>query len=296
MVSVETSEAFAAGRLGPITGVQLHSIRAEAQADLAGALRALAGFGYRRTEITGYLGRTPQQIRAMHDAAGLSCVSAHVRLEPGTREEPGLRGDLSRLAEHMHVLGARHVVVPAFPVPDDVAVRREEGEALGDFFARVSSALTEDHWRRRADELNTVGGRLAAYGLRIGFHNHAFEFDLIERRSGVDLLLAETDPDCVVFQLDAGWASYAGFDPATLLRVHPKRFRLLHLKDIKPLTDNPEPRSTEVGCGTLDWRDILAAADEAGVEEAFVEQEPPFERPPLEAMAISAANLRALGW
>lgn len=296
MVSAETRETSAADRRRLVTGVQLHSIRAEAQADLAGALHALASFGYRRTEITGYLGRTPEQIRAMHDAAGMSCVSAHVRLEPGVREEPGLRGDLARLAGHMHVLGATHVVVPAFPVPDDLGVRREEGEALGGFFARVSRALTEDHWRQRADELNRLGARLAAFGLRIGFHNHAFEFDLIERRSGMDLLLAGTDPDYVDFQLDAGWASFAGFDPAALLRGHPRRFRLLHLKDMKPSTDSAEPLSTEVGCGALDWREILAAAEEAGVEEAFVEQEPPFERPPLEAMAIGAANLRALGW
>lgn len=295
-MSIETRAPRAADRLTPITGVQLHSIRAEAQADLGGALRALAGCGYRRTEITGYLGRTPERIRALHDAAGLVCVSAHVRLEPGAPEEPGLRGDLARLAGHMHILGAAHVVVPAFPVPDDLGLSRGEGEALGGFFARVSRALTEDHWRRRADELNLLGARLAAFGLRIAFHNHAFEFDRIEQHSGMDLLLAETDPDYVDFQLDAGWASFAGFDPASLLRDHPRRFRLLHLKDLKPLSDTPEPISTEVGSGALDWREILAAAEEVGVEEAFVEQEPPFERPPLEALAIGAANLRALGW
>jgi sugar phosphate isomerase/epimerase len=294
-MAAETSEAFAAGDRRPVVGVQLHSIRVEAQADLASALQALAGFGYRRTEITGYLGRTPQQIRALHDAAGLACASAHVRLEAGSPEEPGLYGDLGRLAEHMHILGAAHVVVPAFPAPEDVTVRREAGEALGDFYGRVHRALTEDHWRRRADELNAVGARLAAHGLRLGFHNHAFEFDRIDQHSGIDLLLAQTDPGCVGFQLDAGWASFAGFDPAALLRRHPQRFRLLHLKDMKPLADPPEPLSTEVGCGTLDWRDILDAADAAGVEEAFVEQEPPFERPALEALAISAANLRALG-
>lgn len=295
-MSRRTSEQRSGRPLGPITGVQLHSVRSEAQADLAGCLRALAGFGYRRTEITGYLGRSPEQIRAMHDAAGMSCVSAHVRLEPGAPEEPGLRGDLPRLAEQMHVLGVRDVIIPAFPVPDDLAVSRREGEALGAFFARVSSALTEDHWRRRADELNVLGARLAAYGLRIGFHNHAFEFDLIDERSGIDLLLELTDPGCVSFQLDAGWASFAGRDPAALLRDHRRRFRLLHLKDMKPSADGAEPLSTEVGCGTLDWCEILAAAETAGVEEAFVEQEPPFERPPLRALEISAANLRAIGW
>lgn len=292
----ETSGTLAADRLRPITGVQLHSIRAEAQADLEGALRALASFGYRRTEIAGYLGRTPRQIRALHDAAGLACVSAHVRLEPGTPDEPGLRGDLARLADHMHVMGAVHVVVPAFPPPEDLAIRRSEGEAIGEFHARVSRALTEDHWRRRAAELNALGGRLAALGLRLAFHNHAFEFDRIARCSGIDLLLAETDPGCVVFQLDAGWASYAGVDPAALLRDHPRRFRLLHLKDMRSAAETVAPLSTEIGAGTLHWREILAAAEAAGVEEAFVEQEPPFERPPLDAMAVSAANLRALGW
>jgi sugar phosphate isomerase/epimerase len=295
-VSTPSSEPRAARGLGPISGVQLHSIRSDAQADLAGALRALAGFGYRRTEITGYLGRTPAQIRALHDDVGMSCVSAHVRLEPGAPEEPGLRGDLPRLAEHMHILGVRDVVVPAFPVPDDLRVRQRDDEALGAFFARVSRALTEDHWRRRADELNVLGARLAEFGLRFGFHNHAFEFDLIETRCGMDLLLELTDPDCVIFQLDVGWASFAGRDPAALLGDHPHRFRLLHLKDMKRAAAGVEPLSTEVGCGTLDWGGILAAAEAADVEDAFVEQEPPFDRPPLEALKVSAANLRAIGW
>jgi sugar phosphate isomerase/epimerase len=275
--------------------VQLHSVREEARSDLEGALWALAACGYRRTEIAGYLGRTPREIRAMHDSAGLACVSAHVRLDAGGEEEPGLLGDLGRLAEDLHVLGARHVVIPAFPVPADLGLERRDGEPLGAFYGRVSRALTLDHWRRRAETLNLLGGRIGAHGLRLAFHNHAFDFDLIGEQSGIGVLLAETDASSVDFQLDTGWASHAGRDPADLLRAFAPRFRLMHLKDMKPLAGAGEPFSTELGEGTLDWRKILAAADDVGVEEAFVEQEPPFDRPPLEAMARSARYLRALG-
>ena len=62
----------------PLLGVQLFSVATEAAADLNGTLTTLAAIGYRRVELAGYMGRTPGQLRAALDHAGLQCVSAHV--------------------------------------------------------------------------------------------------------------------------------------------------------------------------------------------------------------------------
>ena len=275
-------------------GVQLYSLGDLARDDLAGALKGLAAIGYGATELAGYLGRTPSDIRQAHDAAGLVCTSAHVKLEVGTPAEPGLEGDLGLLASQMHVLGVKDVIVPGFPPPADLGLTPEPGEGYG-FYRRVSRALTVDHWKRRAALLNERGERLRGEGLGLGFHNHSLEFAPLEGRNGMEILLAEADPQLVFFELDIGWVVAAGLDPIALLRAYPGRFQLFHIKDVRPSPPGAPlaMQSTEVGSGVVDWRSILPAVN-ASARGLFIEQEPPFDRPRLQALAESFAYLRGL--
>jgi sugar phosphate isomerase/epimerase len=276
-------------------GVQLYSLGDLARGDLAGALRSLAAIGYASTELAGYLGRAPSDIRKAHDAAGLACASAHVQWDLGTPDEPGLGGDLGLLASQMHVLGVKDVVVPGFPPPAELGLTPEPSEGYG-FYRRVSRALTTDHWKRRAALLNDRGERLRGEGLRVGFHNHSLEFAPLAGRNGMEILLAETDPQRVFFELDIGWVVAAGLNPIDLLRSHPGRFELLHVKDVRPSPPGAPlaMQSTEVGSGVVDWRAVLPAVDAAGVRGLFVEQEPPFDKPRLTALAESFTYLRGL--
>ncbi|CAN5219473.1 sugar phosphate isomerase/epimerase [soil metagenome] len=275
-------------------GVELYSLGELMRTDMAASLKALAAVGYRTTEIAGYQGNTPAAIRKAHDDAGLKCISAHVQVSAGKPEEPGLEGDIGQLADHMHILGVKHALVPGFPLPKDITLKPNPGEGAA-FSDRQAGALTAEHWKARAAFLNDLGKKLKPHGLRTGYHNHARDFlPFAKGGNGVEVLLKETDPALVDFEMDIGWAVVAGQDPLALLKAHHRRFSMFHVKDMKP---NGQPggfSSTEVGAGTIAWQPILRAAYADGGRTFFVEQEPPFVLPRLEALSRSAAYLKAL--
>ncbi len=286
----------AAGR--PPLGVQLYSLSDLAGDKLVSALNGVAEAGYATTELAGYHGRTAEALRAAHDAAGLRCVGAHVGIRKGDAAEPGLDGDLGRVARDMHVLGVRSVIVPSFPAPADLNLKRGPEETAADYYVRASRAVTAEHWKQRAAVLNTLTERLKGEGLALGYHNHFAEFsDLGGGRTGMDILLSETS-SATVFELDVGWATAAGADATALLGAHPGRFKALHVKDMVASTTPGAVighRSVAVGSGTTDWRKLLGAAARVGATQWFVELEPPFERPRMELLKASIDFLAGQG-
>lgn len=277
-------------------GIQLYTLGDLMTKDMDGTLKQVSTTGYKTVELAGYLGRTPQQLRASFDAAGLACTSAHVALAKGTAAEPRLLDDLSRVAADMHVIGAGHVICPAMAKPADIDITPEPNEGFR-VITRIVKAMTEDHWKRMAGQFNEIGRKLKAEGIAFGYHNHNMEFVKVGDRTGFDILVAETDPALVTFELDVGWVAAGGYDPAELFRKYPDRYFLMHIKDLKPSTQpNIEVRMdpTEVGSGKLDWKQILPAAYAAGVRKYFLEQEPPFEKGRMAAAQIGYAYLSTL--
>lgn len=278
-------------------GVQLYSVGAEAKADLDGTLGALSRIGYRTVELAGYIDRTPQELRDALDRAELRCISTHVG---GRTFRPGrsLNDDPGVIAEEGRILGFDTVIMPLFNVPERLPLEKQPGEDNARMIARLARQMTEDDWKRNAAYLNGKGAGLKAHGLKIGFHNHNNEFAPLPSGGTIfDLLLRETDPAIVTFELDVGWSASAGVDSAALIAKHPHRFSALHVKDIKPSTRpnfDLQQDGTEVGNGEIDWRTLMAAARRAGIKRYFVEQEPPFEHPPLESLKTSFDYLASL--
>jgi sugar phosphate isomerase/epimerase len=271
---------------GEPIGVQLYSVGPQAAADLDGTLAALATIGYRTVELAGYIGKTPAELRAALDRAGLKCTSTHVGGRV-LRAGRSLNDDPAILAEEGHILGFDTVVMPLFNVPERLSFDKQPGEDNAALIARLLAAMTEDDWKANAAYLNEKGKGLKAHGLKIGYHNHNCEFAPLAGGTILDLLLRETDPAIVSFELDVGWVAAAGADPAALIAKHPHRFTALHLKDIKPSTVpnfNLKQDGTEVGSGTIDWHRLMPTARKAGIKRFFVEQEPPFEHPVLDSL------------
>ncbi|MDB5499414.1 MAG: Xylose isomerase [Phenylobacterium sp.] len=287
-------EAFFMRTRLPI-GLQLYTLGPGLASDLEGQLSQVAGIGYRTVEMAGYLGRTPKALRAAFDKAGLTCVSSHVQGRP-TGADPSL-ADLDRLIADARVIGIRSLVLPMFPVPDHIQMTPQSGEDRHAVLGRLAAQMTLDDWKATADLLNSKGAALKAAGLRLGYHNHNVEFAPVGGTTGLEFLLANTDPAVVHFEMDAGWVVAAGHDPLALLKAHPHRFRQMHVKDIKATTKPNfafQQDPTEVGSGIIDWKRLLAASYAAGVRDFFVEQEPPFEKPRLEAVKVSFDHLKAL--
>lgn len=227
-----------------VIGVQLYTVRSLMSEDVAGTLDAVAAIGYREVEFAGYFGHSPAEVRQWMDAAGLVSPAAHVGI-------PELTGSgLEASVETADTLGQRWLVLPSLP-----------GEMQ-----------TADGYREAAELLNTAGAAAAEAGLRIGYHNHAFEFDPVgqDGATGYDLLLRHLDPSLVDLEIDFHWTEAGGADSAALLRDNPGRFPLCHVKDM-----SADGEMADVGAGEIDWAALFALSGAAGLRHYFVEHDRP---------------------
>jgi sugar phosphate isomerase/epimerase len=228
--------------LASTVGIQLYTVRRLMTTDAAGTLAALAQIGYKEVELAGLYGKTPADFRKLLEANGLSAPATHVGL-------PRLRDNLNELLDEAATLGHHWIVVPSL----DAADRN-----------------TVDGLRRVAESLNQAGRRARERGMRVGYHNHEGEFRPIEGQLPYDILLANTDPALVDFELDLFWIKRAGADTLAYFAKHPGRFFALHVKDMA--TDG---KMVNVGEGSIDFAGIFAQADRAGVKHYFVEHDQP---------------------
>ena len=211
--------------MAPVS-VQLYSVRDEAAKDFISVLKKIAGFGYQGVEFAGLHGHSPTEIRKVLDDLGLVASSAHVGLP--TRENVGEMLDTARM------LGYSMMIT---------------GKGGNDF-------KTGDAINRAADAFQSAAALLPK-GVRLGYHNHWWEFDRLDGRLGLDLFL-ERAPG-IFSQLDVYWASnFGAVDPAKFIAEHKKRMPSLHIKD-GPLVRN-QPH-TAVGKGKMNIPSIVQAAD-----------------------------------
>ena len=262
-------------RHGLPIGIQLYTVGPDAAKDLDGTLKALSAIGYKSIELHSLLGRTGAQMKAALDGAGVACTSIHVQ---GRGQ---LDGDLAKLAGELKTIGVKTAVMPSPYIPDRL---------VGKGLREVLTQLTADDYKMNADFLNAKAAGLKAAGIKVGYHNHNFELAPQGATNGLEILLKNTDPALVTFEMDIGWVAAGGADPLALLAKHKGRFSLVHVKDIKAstktnfaLTMDP----TEIGSGSLDWKKLLPAAYASGVRGFYVEQEAPFVLPRLEAAKVS---------
>jgi sugar phosphate isomerase/epimerase len=261
-----------------LLGVQLFTLRQELAVDFDGTLARLRAIGLRSVESAGLFGRSTESFRQSLDRAGLTCTSIHMTslTAAGTAGKPV---DAAALARDLRTLGCSHVVMPTYIMAPGAAPRLPD-ESGYNYVRRVGLTMTAEDWRRNARFLNETGRALATEGLALSYHNHNPEFAPLSRGgTGMDILLDQTDPTLVGFELDVGWAAAAGQDVAALVTRHPGRFRQMHAKDVMPTT---RPNFTyaqdpaAAGEGIVDWPRLLPLAFANGLKEIYVEQEPPY--------------------
>ena len=243
-------------------GLQLYTVRNELEKDFAGTLEKVSALGFLEVEFAGYFKHTPQEIKTILAHYKLSAPSAHI-------STAALRGNLQEEIEAAEAIGHQYLVCGYVPA--------EERRSLDDYKILV-------------DLLNGAGERLKKVGIQFAYHNHDFEFMVLEGKLPYDMILAGTDPQMVKMEMDLYWITKAGQDPLKYFSAHPGRFPLVHVKD---MDSTPRHFFTEVGQGTIDFKKIFAAAQKAGVNHYFVEQD---ETPvsPFSSIDLSINYLRRL--
>ena len=126
-------------------------------------------------------------------------------------------------------------------------------------------------------------------GLRFAYHNHAYSFEELEGELPQDVMMENTDPELVEYQMDIYWVVAAGHDPAEWMQKYPGRFTTCHVKDLAP---GDEPESTVLGTGSIDFTKLLPVAAEYGMEEFIVEQEVYTGTTPIDAIRDNATYMK----
>lgn len=245
-------------------GVQLYMLRESMKADPARTLARIAELGYQEIEWWGNWGRSPSELRAMLDANGLRSPAAHI-------DPRDLQPDrLPALLDTAATMGQGTLIV-AWTAP-----AQRDSEAA---------------WQRTAALLSEAGRQAAKHGIRTGYHNHDFEFQRFGSRTGLEILMAETDPAVVDIELDCFWAFKAGHDPIAFLEAHKARVTMLHLKDSDGTAQHAQ---REVGRGVIDWKRLLSVALANRVGHVFVEMDDPADA--WASAGSGRAYLRTLGY
>lgn len=234
-------------------GVQLWSFREKASADgPAEMLTMVRDMGLTHVETAGLYGMPADSFAAVLDEVGLEVTSMHVSVEE-------LRNGMETVVANAQALGVRNVGTAWYP---------------------HESPFTEETARQAAAEFNGFGRELQAAGIRFFYHPHGYEPHPYGDETLLDLLIDETDPELVAFEMDVLWTWLPGLDPVEVIARHPGRFKLMHIKDMKPglgrgsLTGGlPAEDQSVIGEGQVDWPTLLRAAEADGFEHFYLEDE-----------------------
>ncbi len=256
------SASFADGhrQLGRI-GIQLYTVREQMAEDSAGTLAALAEIGYDEVEFAGLHGHSPADVRAMLDDTGLDAPSGHVSLDL-------MRNQAEETIEGAQVIGMDYL-------------------ALGWLAPEERKTLSQ--YRSHAELCNRFGEQCKAAGIQFAWHNHEFEFEMLDGKRPMDLLLAETDADLMKVELDFYWIAYASADPFDFFDRYAGRIPLCHVKDMAA-----DRSMTDVGAGTIEFAKIFASSEQAGLKHYFVERDDSPD--PLASAAASFAAISTINY
>lgn len=264
-------------------GIQLFSVPKMLSENFEGAIQMLSSQGYKELELfgpypfsaekarkgweaagkmlgfsgSGYFGKSAQEVKKILSDNGLVTPATHTDLDT-------LEQNMGALGEAAHTMGWKYVTLPA--IPED---RRK----------------TIDDYKRIADAFNKIGESAKKNGVRFGYHNHGYGIKPVDGVRPLEIILKNTDPNLVFFEMDIFWTTCGGADPIELLSKYTNRYKMLHLKDMKEKKQFAGdggsmgdwmpmfPLMASAGDGVLDLVGIVKKAKEIGVEHYFVEQD-----------------------
>jgi sugar phosphate isomerase/epimerase len=253
------------GRLLPRRniGIQLFTVRDQvASLGFQEVFRRLSDIGYREIEFAGYnaQGRrwSNRELRLLLRAYRLRAVGSHVGYFSDNPAAYTFETQLQQVLQDAAEIRMPYIGTASSP-----------GQRYGE---------TVEGYRRAAEDFNRYGAAAREYGLRFYQHNHSGEFAIENGTRLYDVILEETDPELVFFELDIFWAyvgqsRFPGFRPHEYPWLQPERFPLFHVKDgidfsgaDATVPRPPGPSSfdwfmTDVGDGDIAFEPFFAGLD-----------------------------------
>lgn len=221
-----------------VIGLQLYTLRDVINKDVKGILKKVSDYGYKELETYGYkngtlFGMKVPDFSAYVKGIGMKVISGHYGMDV-------VRNDWERAVADAKAIGQPYMVVPWLAEPDRGA----------------------DAMKKVCEEMNKAGEIAKKHGIRMGYHNHDFEFKEENGKVLYDMMLEELDPELVGMEMDIYWVVYAGHDPLKYFEKYPGRFEQWHVKD---MDKDDRKKNDDVGKGSIDFKTIFAKADRKSV-------------------------------
>ena len=225
-------------------GLQLYSVNRDMK-DVDASLAKVAAAGYNVVETL----RSPEcfglpaaEFKALCDKHGLKIVSTHHSIAMNPENEAEIMNQWRAVFEGLNVMGAKYCVIPSFKLGETI----EDLKAVCDYF-------------------NKVGALAKEYGLKLCYHNRAFEYEVVDGQVKWEYMIENTDPESVFFQMDVYWTTQGGKNPVDYLKKYPERIKMLHIKDDLVIGES----------GKIDFEAIFNQFYKNGYSDFVVEQEMP---------------------
>ncbi|KAA5549101.1 sugar phosphate isomerase/epimerase family protein [Adhaeribacter rhizoryzae] len=252
-LGLESASAQKGKPLFPQTpGLVSYTHRQSFAKDVAATLDTIKALGVTDMEFSNLFGKTPEELRKLLDERNIKCSSLGVGYEE-------LVNKTDEVARKAKILGASFVRVAW--IPHKAPFKLEDAQKAVADFNKAGKILKEQH------------------GLTFCYHNHGYEFQPYGKGTYFDYIVQNTNPNYVSFELDILWAFHPGQDPAQLLNKYPKRFKLMHLKDLRKgvkgdfTGQTPVENDVALGTGQINIPAVLKAAKKAGVQHYYIEDE-----------------------
>ncbi|MGH7992151.1 MAG: sugar phosphate isomerase/epimerase family protein [Limisphaerales bacterium] len=254
--SLAALSTCAAGTFKGPWGLQLYSLRTELATNVPGTLDEVKSWGVKNVELAGTYNLTPEQFKAQLDAHGLTAVSGHFPYDD-------YRTNLDGVIHDAKILGLKYVGCAWIPHDDN-------------------QPFDEQTCRRAIAVFNHAGEVLARHHLTFFYHAHGYEFQPYQDGTLFDLMMKETNPQYVHFQMDVFWIVHPGQDPVKLLKKYGKRWQLMHMKGMRDSTPtglltghSDVTNDVALGTGKINYAPVLREAEKIGIKWYFIEDESP---------------------
>lgn len=240
----------ASAKKGKKVGIQLYSVMDAMNKNPQASVERLAGLGYNVFELVQWggepkvFGLPANEFKALCDKNGVNIISTHSSIQEEASKEAEIMNRWRQLFEIQKACGGKYFVIPSYKVD-----------------------YTVEDVQRMCDYLNRVGKIANEYGLKLGYHNHASEYEKLKDSDKVmwEYLVENTDPKLVCFELDVYWCTKGNKNPVEYLKKYPKRIEMLHIKDEFVIGES----------GTINFEGIFNQFYKNGMKDYVVEIETP---------------------
>ncbi|NLC67190.1 MAG: sugar phosphate isomerase/epimerase [Clostridiaceae bacterium] len=244
---------------------QLYTVKdfTQTPGEIEKTLKKVKEIGYGAVQVSGIGPIDPYHLKNLADEAGVQIVVTHV---PYGR----MINDFDALVKEHKIWNCEYVGLGSMPP-----------EYSRDY----------DGYARFARDFSGIARKFADHGLKFVYHNHDFEFEKYNGKTGLEIIFDESDPEVFGFEIDTYWVQAGGADPVAWTRKVKGRMEVIHLKDMA--IKERKQVFAEIGEGNLNWSEILKACNDIGVRWYCVEQDV-CPGDPFESLAISFRNLKAM--